>query len=236
MNCSIADRIVDDLIDDWRVDGPLTVVLPIALTAASLPLLVAGKRTYRPIVTIAAGVVSWVGLYAVLMDALDCLPRVIVSAVGGVVALALVAWLSRVAIYLTSAAAVGSVAHYVLDASRVDRTQPTVFWGRSVIYWIVIPAAGILGIFLPCCFKRTAVLVFTSVLGAMGATTALSFAIDGVVIWAWLGVAFGLALASLAFQVWVTPRLCKKRGGRARTTTTSEVIVDDRSDIELVRA
>jgi hypothetical protein len=174
MNCSELDLAVEGGIAAAQTDtGFGTFITAIGLL--SIAMIMCGERIARPL----AGIIAFGGVTLLLFGItgdmvfdsnLPCLPRVLVSTVGGLVC-AVLAWcLLKGGLFVLGAASLGTVAHFVYRSVPIAKTHepPFVIMGESGYYYITLGVAGLAGALLSIVMKKQIMRITTSLIGGGG--------------------------------------------------------------------
>ena len=167
MNCSNLDSAYETTLTLLTSETG-TVVYSSLLGVGGLALMLFGYLIARPTACFIAGIAASVAVFVVTDTAdLNCVMRLVVSGLGGLVACLVALCLVRNGMFILGAIGFGVVSHYVYATIPVDEsTAPFVAWDKSAYYWSTITGSALLGAVLTCLMKQTMLVFSTAFIGA----------------------------------------------------------------------
>lgn len=174
MNCTQLTTAIDDVghfvlsHDAGFATGATLLVL------VSVVFLAYGEVVIKPMGAVVGGVGGAVGVYVALSE-VDCVARLAVAGITGVVLAVLALCVLHTGLVLVGAAGLAAVAHFVHDAVpplRNVQGAPFTLMGRSAYYYMMIAAALLVGGALACFRRKAFVRVSTALVGGAGLAVA----------------------------------------------------------------
>ena len=169
MNCSDVDLVVD-AVPDFFVDTDFGFSVGMfLLLSLSILLVVRGEKIVRPVSVLLGGAGGAVATYALFLDSLSCVQRLIVSAVAGVSASLLVLCLLGNGIALLGGVASGTVVHLVYHSLPLDSVSPPFeVSGTSGVYLLAVGGSFLAGGIVSCIYRSSLLRIVSSLVGGSG--------------------------------------------------------------------
>lgn len=190
----------------WSEGKP---VLPIIVMVPSAVFLVLGYRIYRTVGAASAAVGAASLAYYVTDPDLDCGTRATAIGASAVAAGLFALCLLTQGLVLLGSAAFGFTAHFAFD-SIGHLVSGYVALERSLLYWVVVSGASVLGGLVVYFKRKTTIVLTTSLVGAFGVVVPLAGIVDDgapPIVWPLIWVA--LLAGGISVQTY-----CRRRKNR----------------------
>lgn len=182
MNCTELDLAVSQVHSLYMEEDAAFATVALSIFLVSLLFIAQGEELMRPLATIVGSSVGAVAVFiltALFVD--DCLARLVISGVAGVLVALLALCALKSGIFILGSAGFASITHLVYDTLPLDDVEPPFrILGRSGYYYIAMAVAVVGGAIIAYWQKKSFIRITSSLIGGGGLTFTIWLVCDRV--------------------------------------------------------
>lgn len=170
INCTELDLAVSQVHSLYMEEDAAFATVALSIFLVSLLFIAQGEELMRPLATIVGSTVGSVAVFvlsALFVD--DCLARLVISGVAGVLVALLALCVLKSGIFILGSVGFASITHLVYDTLPLDKVEPPFrILDRSGYYYIAMTVAVVGGAIIAYWQKKSFIRISSSLIGGGG--------------------------------------------------------------------